>query len=106
MKKHLFAAFVLALAAAGTARAQSFSAPVNTKPRDNVRHFAPVTARGEVGSFTRAARGGNPIQLLNPRAPSQYFGPPEETVTVQPYFNRERYTGQVVTGLIFFGLRW
>ena len=100
MKKHFLAALLLTLAAAGTAHAQTFSAPVNDKPRDHVRQFAPVTVRREVGAFPRAARGGNPLQMLNPRAPQRYYGTPDETVTY------DQYNPSHITGIIFFGLRW
>ncbi|MGI8438007.1 MAG: hypothetical protein ACR2NX_14100 [Chthoniobacterales bacterium] len=101
MKKYFFAAIFATAAAAGTAHAQSFSAPVNGKPKDNVRRFAPVTSRtGEVGAATRAVRGGNPLQMINPRAPQRYYGTPDAT------FTYDSYNPSHVTGLIFFGLRW
>lgn len=99
MKKHFLAAFILVSAVASTAHAQSFSAPINGKPRERVRQFAPVTTRSEVGAFPRAARG-NPLQMLNPRAPQRYFGTPDETVTYDPY------NPSHITGIIFFGFRW
>lgn len=101
MKKYLFAAFVLALAAAGTAHAQSFSAPINQKPRERVdRATIPPVTRGEAGAIPRAARGGNPLQILNPRAPRRYFAHPNDTITY------DQNNPSHVTGIILFGLRW
>lgn len=101
MKKHLLAAFVLALAAAGTAHAQSFSAPINQKPRERVdRATIPRVTRGEAGAIPRAVRGGNPLQILNPRAPRRYFGHPNDTVTY------DQDNPSHITGIILFGIRW
>lgn len=101
MKKYFLAALLLAVLAGGTAHAQNFSTSNNGQPRNRVgREFAPVTTRGEVGAFSRAARGGNPLQLLNPRAPAIYFGAPQETVTFDPY------NPSHITGIILFGFRW
>ena len=100
MKKHLLVVFLIAIAGAATASAQSFSSPANEKRREAARRPPPQTSmRPAVGAFPRAARG-NPIQMLNPRAPSKYYGSVDETVTYDPY-NPSR-----ITGIILFGLRW
>lgn len=99
MKNYLLLAVFFA-ASAAVASAQDFRAPIDRRPRDRVeRAPAPITDRNVVGGIPRGMRGGNPIQLLNPRAPRRYFGPPHQTVTVDPY------TGKV-TGIILFGIHW
>lgn len=101
MKKHFLAAFILALAAAGTAHAQSFSAPTTDRTRERVeRRTPPPVTRGEAGAIPRAVRGGNPIQILNPRAPQRYFGHPNDTVTY------DQDNPSHITGIILVGIRW
>jgi len=100
MKKHLVVVFLFAVAGLATAGAQTFSAPVNEQRREPVRRPPPQTyVRPAVGALPRAARG-NPIQMLNPRAPAKYYGSADETVTY------DSYNPSHITGLIFFGLRW
>lgn len=101
MKKYLLAAIVFAAAAAGTAHAQSFSAAVTDKPRDRVqRPAAPITERPVAGAVPRAFRGGNPVQMLNPRAPQRYRGSVDDTVTY------DQNNPSHITGIILFGIRW
>ncbi len=101
MKKHLLAALLLTAAAAATAHAQSYSAPINGKPRDRVeRRPPPPVTKGEAGAIPRAVRGGNPVQMLNPRAPQRYFGHPNDTVTY------DQENPSKITGIILFGFRW
>jgi len=110
MNKTLLVALLLTAAGLGTAGAQSFSTTVNDRPRDRVRRQpAPVYSTKAVGAFPRVARG-NPLQLLNPRAPQRYYGPPQETVmpdigTSGPPYNRGESLNRY-TGVILFGLRW
>ncbi len=100
MKKHLFAALVIAGAAVGTANAETFTAPADPASRVRTeRPVRPLAPRAPVGAFPRATRG-NPVQMLNPRAPSKYYGTPDETVTYDSN-NPSR-----ITGIIFFGLRF
>jgi hypothetical protein len=44
--------------------------------------------------------------MLNPAAPRRYYGAPQDTVTHEPYFGRERYSGHQITGIILFGIVW
>lgn len=109
MKKHLLVGFVVALAAVGTAGAQSFQAPVTgTKPVQQ-RPPAQVSPGRPVGAIPRATRG-NPLQLINPRAPQRYYGPPQETVVADDSAqDTQRSRGQSVnrySGVILFGFRW
>jgi hypothetical protein len=109
MKKYLLVTFLIAAAGLSTASAQvsrSFTAPAGKRAERVQRRAPQPVRRGEIGAFPRAARAGNPIQLINPRAPARYFGPPQDTVTWEPYFNRERYSGNQITGLILFGIAW
>ena len=100
MKKYLLLGLLIAGAAVGTANAQSFSAPANQpKKQPTDRPVAPVRERAPVGAFPRETRG-NPIQMINPRAPKKYYGTPDETVTYDP--NNPSH----VTGIILFGIRW
>ncbi len=109
MKKHLLIAFLIAAAGLVNAEAQSqtFTAPAGQRTeRVQPRTTPPPVRRGELGAFPRAARGGNPLHLFNPVAPRKYFGAPQDTVTWQPHFEREPYTGHRITGVILFGIAW
>lgn len=101
MKKFFAVAFLIVAAGLGTAGAQTFSAPVgdNNRPQPTRRPPPAPIQRQSVGAFPRAARG-NPLQMLNPRAPERYRGSVGDTVTYDPN-NPSR-----ITGLIFFGIRW
>lgn len=100
MKKYLLVASLATLAALGTAKAQSFSAPVNDNRQERVqRPPAPVSQTKTVGAFPRAARG-NPLQMLNPRAPQKYRAAPPDTVTF------DEANPSHITGIILFGFRW
>jgi hypothetical protein len=45
----------------------------------------PISLRPEVqGVIPRAVRGGNPFQMLNPRAPARY-GTSEQSVAYNPF---------------------
>ncbi len=108
MKKFLCLVFFLSLGAIASAGAQTFRAPVS-EHRPTQRAPVPVTRGKAVGAFARAARG-NPIQLLNPRAPIKYRAVPQDTVTFEdstpnPQRNRGESPNRLV-GIVFFGLRW
>ncbi len=100
MKKYLLAALVITGAAIGTANAQSFSAPANQTARERVeKPVTPLPRRAPVGALPRATRG-NPVQMLNPKAPAKYYGTPDETVTY------DQNNPSRITGIILFGLRF
>src|SRR5947209_1865388 len=113
MKKYLILA--LTIAAAGSAIAQSerstgsFSAPVGRQTKRVQRQPAEPSRGVPVGALSRAARG-NPLQMLNPRAPQKYYGPPDETVVPAPHAttpaNSQEREEPRYAGLILFGLRW
>lgn len=104
MKKYMIAAFLIAAAAVSSAEAQtrqSFNAPVVDERREREqRRTAPVTVRREEGAIPRGIRGGNPAQMLNPRAPRRYYGTPDDTVTY------DQNNPSRITGIILFGIRW
>jgi hypothetical protein len=83
--KKIFASVAGVLLFAGAAFGQTFTAPqqprrpIQPKPKPP----PPITAREVQGVLPRAARGGNPVQMLNPRAPAQY-GTAEQSVTLKP----------------------
>ena len=77
----LFAATLFA----ADAFAQTFTAPAQpqraTSPAP--RRPPPIRTRDVQGVIPRAIRGGNPAQMVNPRAPAQY-GTAEQSVTLKP----------------------
>jgi hypothetical protein len=76
--KKLTISILIALAA--TAGAQTFRAPVKKK---GVKPAPPPVVRKENtdGVLPRASRGGNPFQMLNPKAPAKY-GTAEQSVVL------------------------
>ena len=104
MKKFLVGSFLVAIAASTTAEAQTrqtFTAPTGDARTDRTeRRTATTRARQPEGALPRAARGGNPAQMLNPMAPRRYYGEVEDTVTYDPNDPRR------ITGIILVGIRW
>ena len=106
MKTFLIASFLIVVAAiSAEAQTQSvrgtLTAPTGDTRTDRTeRRTAPVRARRAEGALPRAARGGNPVQMINPAAPREYYGSVEDTVTYDPNDPRR------VTGIILVGLRW
>jgi hypothetical protein len=73
-----------ALAAGSHAIATSHAASFGHRLRaDKARRPAPVSERDISGVISRAIRGGNLVQMLNPRAPAKY-GTAEESVSLDP----------------------
>jgi hypothetical protein len=71
MKTYLIAAFLIG-AAVTPVVAQTFTAPVSPT-KAHPRPAPPISKKTEVdGVVPRAIRGGNPLQMLNPRAPRKY----------------------------------
>lgn len=82
MKRILVIAFLTGTATLSWA--QTFTAPAT--PRQRVQPQAtppPLTTRDMGGVIPRAIRGGNPAQMLNPRAPARY-GTAEQSVMLKP----------------------
>ena len=98
MKK--FFVTVQCLLIASVAFGQTFTAPtgkrgVQPKPKPP----PPITTRDIQGVIPRAIRGGNPVQMLNPRAPAKY-GTSEESVTLKPD-GSGKWNGIKLFGIVF-----
>ena len=103
MKKYLIASVLvgIAISSAEAQSRQTFTAPMGERRETATdRRPAPLPLRREAGAIPRAARGGNPAQMLNPMAPRQYYGAPEDTVTY------DQNNPSRITGVILFGIRW
>lgn len=88
MKKLLTFGILMAMAVAASAEPQGFRATVRHKKGAKAEKPAPVTTRSEVqGVIPRALRGGNPLQMLNPKAPAKY-GTGEQSVAYNPISGR------------------
>ena len=89
MKTYLIAAIIIAAAFSKVSaqqpnNLQGFHAPVT--PSKQQRHRPPPQTYPKAvldGVIPRAVRGGNPLQVLNPRAPSKY-GTSQEAVSYDP----------------------
>ena len=72
MKTYLIAALLIAAAVIPVeAKTKTFTAPV-TQKKQRERPAPPIYKRDVDGVIPRAIRGGNPLQMLNPRAPAKY----------------------------------
>lgn len=71
MKIYLFAALLIAATVTPVVAAETFVAPVTPK-KQRERPAPPISKRDVDGVIPRAIRGGNPLQMLNPRAPAKY----------------------------------
>jgi hypothetical protein len=81
--KRIFAA-IAGMLLAGSAFAQTYTAPVQPqRPIERPKPPPPLTTRDVQGVVPRAIRGGNPAQMLNPRAPARY-GTSQQSVTLKP----------------------
>lgn len=61
---------------------KTFTAKTTGKPHPS-QTAPPLPRQSTEGSLARAARGGNPLQLLNPKAPAVY-GRAEDNVFLDP----------------------
>jgi hypothetical protein len=71
-----------------SASAQNFTAPARTQQVQRKKAPPPVRRREVTGVIPRAIRGGNPLQMLNPRAPARYGTAQESVLTVRAYSRR------------------
>ena len=70
MKTYLITTLLIA-AAVTPVVAETFTAPI--APRARMRPAPPISKKPEVdGVVPRAFRGGNPLQMFNPKAPRKY----------------------------------
>src|SRR5436309_5052341 len=95
MKIYLIATLLVAAAVTPVvAETKTFTAPVtHTKARH--RPAPPISQKPDVdGVIPRAFRGGNPLQMLNPRAPRKY-GTSQEAVSfdVTDIYHPEKWRG-------------
>jgi hypothetical protein len=83
MKTRLLA-LLLIVTAAGSAVAETYTAPI-TRPRSKPRErpAPPVTQTEVDGVIPRGIRGGNFFQMFNPRAPRKY-GTSQEAISYDP----------------------
>ena len=82
MKKLVILGILMTIAGLALAAPQkkTFTARVKTRPVPP----PPVTKKENTdGVLPRATRGGNPFQMLNPKAPAQY-GKAEDSVVLDP----------------------
>jgi hypothetical protein len=80
MKTYLIAALLIAATVTPVVAAETFVAPVTSKKQRH-RQAPPISQKPDVdGVIPRAIRGGNPLQMLNPRAPRKY-GTSQEAVS-------------------------
>jgi hypothetical protein len=87
MKTLLILGLVLS-ALTASASAQNFTAPSRAQQVQRKKSPPPPISRRDVtGVIPRAIRGGNPLQMLNPRAPARY-GTAEESVLYEPTYSR------------------
>lgn len=84
MKTFLILSLVLA-AMTVSASAQNFAAPTRGQQVQRQKN-APLPRREVTGVIPRAIRGGNPLQMLNPRAPAKY-GTAEQSVLYDPVYS-------------------
>ena len=108
MKKFVILGLIIA-ASTAAAQTATFNAPA-TRERTTTKTIRQETVRSAprpVGAFIRTSR--NPVQLVNPLAPREYYGPPDETVAMDARDRRPdevAKTGPLYTGVILFGFRW
>ena len=64
----------LVTAAAASAAAQTYRVPIEPTRQKSQRErpAPPLPARPVDGVLPRAVRGGNPLQMINPKAPAKY----------------------------------
>ncbi len=86
MKTLLILGFLLAATTASVS-AQNFAAPAHSQQVQRKKTPRPISRRDVTGVLPRAIRGGNPLQMLNPRAPARY-GKAEESVLFEPSYPR------------------
>jgi hypothetical protein len=83
--KNIFTVCVM-LALAGVDAGQSYERPIGRqKPVRPIATPPPISERQDVqGAIPRGLRGGNPLQMLNPKAPAKY-GTAGQSVVIDPY---------------------
>ncbi len=99
MKAYLIATLLIAAAITPVvAKTKTFTAPV-TQTKQTHRPPPPISRRDVDGVIPRAIRGGNPLQMFNPKAPRKY-GTSQEAVS---YDQNDPYKWR---GIKFFEFRF
>ena len=93
MKTYLIVALLIAATVTPVVAADTFVAPA-TPAKQRQRPAPPISKRDVDGVLPRAFRGGNPLQMLNPRAPRKY-GTSQEAVSfdVTDLYRPEKWRG-------------
>jgi hypothetical protein len=78
---------LVAVAMTASASAQNIAAPARAPQTQRQKAPRAISGRDVTGVIPRAIRGGNPLQMLNPRAPARY-GTAEESVVYEPNYPR------------------
>ena len=99
MKTCLLVLSLIAIAASSVV-AETYQAPVRPPRKQPKERKAPPLAPAPVdGVIPRAVRGGNPLQMLNPKAPAKYGTSQEAIVFVAvPTHTVPGQNGQVDAG--------
>lgn len=82
MKTSLLVLCLLAVAAT-SAFAETYTAPLVSRPKTQRERPVPLAPRKVDGVIPRGVRGGNPLQMLNPKAPAKY-GTSQDAVVFDP----------------------
>jgi hypothetical protein len=98
MKKLLIFSILVITATVADAAPQAYRAPIQRKKSARPEPPPPITGREVQGVVPRAVRGGNPLQMLNPKAPARY-GTAEQSVVYEPYTGKWK-------GIKLFEILW
>ena len=82
MKTSLLVLCLLATAAT-SAFAETYRAPLVSRPKTQRERPAPLAPRKVDGVIPRGVRGGNFLQMFNPKAPAKY-GTSQEAICYDP----------------------
>jgi hypothetical protein len=82
MKTRLFVLCLL-VTAASSAFAETYTAPIKRPKQQPEKKAPPLTARDVDGVIPRGIRGGNFLQMFNPKAPAKY-GTSLEAISYDP----------------------
>jgi len=72
MKMYLALVLLIATTITSGAAPQTFTAPTRPRGAKKPPPPPPIYRENVQGVIPRAARGGNPLQMLNPKAPAKY----------------------------------
>jgi len=72
MKPYLVLILLAAMTITATGAPQPLAAPIHARPAKKPAPPPPIYRENVQGVVPRAVRGGNPLQMLNPKAPAKY----------------------------------